>query len=63
MSRTWLGDFPMGVRVGCSLRIITDPFVCPKKVISPINFYSRDGMFRPSILLDQEGSGFLGVVN
>ena len=62
MSRTWLGDVPMG-GVGCSLRIITDPFVCPKKVISPINFYSRDGMFRPSILLDQEGSGFFGVVD
>ena len=34
--------------------------ICPKKGISPI-IYSGDGMFRPSILLDREGSGFLGL--
>ena len=25
----------------------------------PLQSYSRDGMFRPSILIDREGSGFL----
>ena len=38
-----------------------DPFVCPKEGNSPNQSYSGDGMFRPSILLDWEGSGFFGL--
>ena len=34
--------------------------VCPKISGFPLRSYSRDAMFRPSILLDREGSGSLG---
>ena len=37
--------------------------VCPKKGISPTILFFSDGMFRPSILLDREGSGFLGMID
>ena len=37
--------------------------VCPKSPGFPLQSYSSDGMFRPSILLDREGSGFLGSKN
>ena len=37
--------------------------VCPKSSGFPLQSYSGDGMFRPSILLDREGSGFLGLVS
>ena len=31
--------------------------------VCPLQSYFGDGMFRPSILLDREGSGFLGILN
>ena len=37
-----------------------DPFVLKRKGLH-LQSYSGDGMFRPSILLDRDGSGFLAV--